>query len=187
MLLLSMILGCEGGKVSNEADAELAYLGLDGAVARALALGLDGFNAASSANIDPQSAPGDTSGTLTVTGQVDQGSSDNKGLRLELALDDYSDTLGDDGEPDLLYETDPDALPSLDLQLRDIPDGTLQGTLVGTFAMDRALTGLVALDLALDGTIEDDGAGGTRRVEGETRVTGTATSDYGTYEVDLER
>ncbi|MCK6505250.1 hypothetical protein L6R53_17930 [Myxococcota bacterium] len=69
----------------------MAYLGPDGALIQGMELGFDGFHAASSANIDPQSADGDVSGTLTVTGQVDQGSSDNKGLRLELSLEEYID------------------------------------------------------------------------------------------------
>lgn len=187
MFLPFLLLACDPGKVSDEAEAEAAYVGLDQAVTRALALGLQGFNAASSANIDPQSEDGATSGTLTVSGKVDQGASDNKVLTLDLAMDDYSDTLGDDGEPDIVYDTDPGALPVLDAKLKDVPDGTFTATLVGTFAMDGALTGLVELNLALAGPLEDDGAGGTRRVEGETEVSGTATSEYGTYEVDVSR
>ncbi|MAQ18226.1 MAG: hypothetical protein CMN30_25950 [Sandaracinus sp.] len=35
------------------------------------------------------------------------------------------------------------------------------------------------------GQIQDDGAGGIERVPGTIRVTGTASSDYGTYDVDL--
>lgn len=181
--MLWMLLACK--QVDSPEEAALAYTGLDGAVSRALALGLQGFNAASSANIDAQEDAGDTSGTMTVTGQVDQGASDNKGLRLDVALADYSDTLGDDDEPDVVYDTDTPA--ALDLQLRDIPDGTLTGTLNGDFAMDGVLQGVVSLALTLDGAIEDDGAGGTQRVEGSTHVTGTATSDYGGYEVDVTR
>jgi len=49
-------------------------------------LGFDGFNSASSANIATQTAAGAKSGTLTVTGQVDQGASANKGMRLQVAL-----------------------------------------------------------------------------------------------------
>ena len=93
LFLASFFIGCNGVDTAHE--AELAYLGLDGATDRALNLGMDGYNAASSANIDAQEGPGDVSGTLTVSGKVDQGSSDNKGLRLEMQLTECSDTLGD--------------------------------------------------------------------------------------------
>ncbi len=185
LLPLVGLLACKG--VNSEAEAELAYVALDGAVARGLALGLQGFAAASSANIDAQEEPGETSGTMVITGQVDQGASDNKGLRLKMALDEYSDTLGDDDQPDVLYETNPDAPPALELSLRDIPDGTLEGTLIGDFAMEGVVKGIVTLDLALAGDLEDDGTGKPRRVEGSTAVTGTATSDYGVFEVDVTR
>ena len=185
LLLPFALAACNPHKVSNEAEAELAYVALDGAVARGLALGLQGFRQASSANIDDQTEEGDTSGTMTVSGQVDQGASDNKGLRLFMALTDYSDTLGDDGEPDVLYNTDAASLPALNLTLKDMPEGTLDGTLAGTFEMDGVLGGLVALDLTISGLTEDDGSGGPVREEGTTSVQGTATSDYGTYEVDV--
>ena len=181
--MILWLLACKG--VDSPEEAALAYTSLDGAVSRGLALGLQGFNAASSANIDDQEDAGDTSGTMVISGQVDQGSSDNKGLRLQMALTDYSDTLGDDGEPDVLYDTDDPA--ALELQLRNIPDGTLSVTLIGDFVMRGVLEGVVSLDLTLDGTIEDDGSAGTQRVEGGTHVSGTATSDYGVYEVDLDR
>lgn len=187
ILVASFVLpGCTGGVSSDEA-AEAACRGLDGAVDRGLSLGLRGYNMASSANIPDLQEDGASAGEMTIAGQVDQGESDNKGLRLTMALDGYSDTLGDDGEPDIVYDTDPDALPELNFQLRDIPEGTLEGTLVGDFAMDLALEGAVRLDLSLSGAIETDpdDAPAIRRVEGSTSVTGTATSDYGEYEVDL--
>src|SRR5687768_880273 len=89
---------CTG--VKNEAQARYAYLGLDGAIDRAMNLGLAGYNAADSANIDDQTADGGEAGTMVVSGQVDQGSSDNKGLRLFVALEGYRDTVDDDnGDP----------------------------------------------------------------------------------------
>ena len=84
----------------------MAYLGLDPSVDKAITLGFAGFNAASSANISPQSADGGVSGTMTVTGQVDQGTSANKGMRLADALSNYSD----DGH--VTYNTDSNALPA---------------------------------------------------------------------------
>jgi hypothetical protein len=173
--------------VHSDAMAELAYVDLDGAVGRGLSLGMDGYNSASSANIEDQEAEGDTSGTMVISGQVDQGESDNKGLRLFMTLTEYSDTLADDNEPDVLYDTDPAAPAALTLSLRNIPDGTIDGTIVGDFAMDGALAGVVALDLTLSGTLElvsdDDTA--IQRVDGSTTITGTATSDYGVYDVDV--
>ena len=58
-------------------------------------LGFAGFNAASSANIPPQMTTGDVAGTLTVTGQVDQGASSNKNMRLVEALVGYQDKSPD--------------------------------------------------------------------------------------------
>lgn len=190
-LFVFLLIGCGGGKISSDQEAEYAYLGLDGAVSRSLKLGLQGFNAASSANLDAQSESGDVSGTLTVTGQADQGSSDNKGLRLDLLMVDYADIedLNDDDDDELLitYDTDPEAMPAIDLQLKDMPDGTLSGTLVGTFFMSGDLEGPADLNLSLEGTTEEDPAqpGYTRRVEGATAVTGTASSGDGVYEVDV--
>src|SRR5688572_6436470 len=74
--------GCSSDDVDSDEEARRAYLGLDESIAKALPLGFDGYNAASNANIPPQSTTGDAAGTLTVTGQVDKGASDNKGMRL---------------------------------------------------------------------------------------------------------
>lgn len=186
MAWILLTLAC-AGKVASEESAELAYLGVDGATEKALDLGIQGYNLASSANIDAQSADGDEAGTITVSGQVDQGSSDNKGLRLDLLLEGYADLPPDDDGHVWVYDTDPSAMPLLDLKLRDVPDGTLEGTLVGGFAMTGDLEGEVALELVIAGDIADDGAGGVSRVDGTTTVTGTATSDYGTFEVDVTR
>ncbi len=188
-LLLSIAMtACAPNAVVDDASAEIAYLGLDAMVEKGLALGFDGFNSASSANIAPQSADGVLSGTLTVTGQVDQGASDNKGMRLEVALVDYADLIvmnDDDVEVPVTYSTSEANLPSLDLTLRNIPDGTLTGSLMGVFTMSGDLVGDVTLDLDFEGAIEDDGGGGTQRKAGSTAVTGTATSVFGVYDVDV--
>src|SRR5262245_16428974 len=131
--VFSAIAACGGG-VNSEDDARKAYLGLDNSVDRAITLGFAGFNAASSANIDPQSAGGGVSGTMTVTGQVDQGTSANKGMRLNDALSEYSD----DGQ--VRYNTDQAALPALTINLKGIPNGTLDGSLNGSFMMSGGLT-----------------------------------------------
>ncbi|WAS91814.1 hypothetical protein [Nannocystis punicea] len=101
---------------------------------RALKLGFDGFNAASSANIPEQSEPGEAAGLMVVNGKVDQGSSANKGMRLEVSLADYSDGLIE-GVYDVVYDGGPN----------------------GIF----------------------------RRKAGTIHVVGTATSDYGVFNVDV--
>lgn len=188
---LVLLVGC-GGKVTSDEEAELAWIGLEGAIDKALTLGLQGYSAADSANIAAQEGVGDETGTITITGQVDQGSSDNKGLRLDIALVDYSDLVDVDDDEDeeisITYDTDPASPPYADLKLRDMPDGTLSGTLNGDVLMSGDLEGVVTLSLSLEGTTQSDGADGVARVEGETRVTGTATNDGGgVYEVDLTR
>ena len=187
LLALCLVLaGCGDDGVSSEEDARAAYIGLDRMIGKALTLGMDGFGAASSANIPDQTGAGDVSGTLVVGGQVDAGASANKELRLTLTLADYRDTpAGDDAELMVTYDTDA-TLPMLDLSLRSIPDGTIQaGTLAGTFFMSGDLQGNVTLSLSITGEIQDDGAGGIERVPGSIRVVGTATSDYGPYDVDI--
>lgn len=180
---------CHG--VQNESDARYAYLGLQDGVQRAMVLGLRGFSLASSANIDPQQDSGAVGGSMVVSGQVDQGASDNKELRLDVALTDYQDAVSDDDDHTILtvYNTDANAPLALDLSLRNIPDGTLSGTFDGLAIASDDLEGDVVFNLAIVGRIEPDPAvvGGIRIVVGETHVTGTATSDYGTYAVDVIR
>lgn len=183
---------CQCGGVASDEAARLSYLGLDPGIGRALGLGFDGFNAASSANIPTQTADGATSGTMTVSGQVDQGSSANKGMRLQLALVEYADPFPSDvdaSQVQVQYATPGGAPLALELQLRDIPSGTMTGTLKGSVQMEGDLNGELGLDLALAGDIEEDPdhPGQTRRQAGTIRVTGTAVSDYGEYAVDLTR
>lgn len=180
--------GCSDDAIDSDEEARRAYLGLDNSIERALNLGMDGYNAASSANIPDQMGSGDVTGTITVSGQVDQGASANKEMRLLIAMDEYSDGPAlrvDDEDIDITYYTDPEALPALDLSLRNIPDGTFTGTLLGDFQMEGDIVGTVTLDLTMAGDLEDDGAGGIRRVLGATTVSGTATSGDGLYEVEL--
>ena len=181
-LVLLLILSACGNGVSSTADAQKAYLGLDPSVDKAITLGFAGFNTASSANISPQTADGGVSGTMTVNGQVDQGVSANKGMRLNEALSNYSD----DGK--VTYNTDALALPALTINLKNIPNGTLDGSLNGSFLMSGGLSGQVSLTLNFAGQIESGGDGGTVvRKPGTTHITGTATSPAGTYNVDVTR
>jgi hypothetical protein len=179
--LLLLLAACGKDNVSSAADAKNAYLGLDASIDKAIQLGFDGFNSANSANISPQTANGTKTGTLTVTGQVDQGTSTNKGMRLFTGYAGYSD----DGL--ITYQTDPAALPALNMQLKNIPTGTLSGTLVGSVTMSGTYKGALALNLVFSGMLQA-GAGNTvQRQPGTTHVTGTATSQYGTYTVDVTR
>ena len=192
--LAAGVLGCGSDNVSSDEQAELAYLGLDQAVEKSLALGFAGFNTASSANISQQQGAGSAAGVLLITGQVDQGSSSNKGMRLRMGLAGYSDgpvsLPAEDGKAGTPYSityatsSDTTAQPEITLSLRNIPTGTFTGTLIGTFQMQGDLEGNVALDLTLSGELESDGSG-TRRKAGTTHVTGTAVSGDGEYQVDV--
>jgi hypothetical protein len=189
ILFLLAIGGCGSNNVSSADDARRAYLGLDSSIDRAIDLGFKGFNEAQSANIPAETGAGTLSGTLTVTGQVDQGASTNKQMRLNVAMAAYSDVAN------FSYDTGGSAdagtaLPALDMSLQGIPTGTLSGTLVGTFTMSGDLSGPVTLDLTFTGDLESDPDGGTTgviRKPGTTHVTGTATSPSGTYAVDVTK
>ncbi len=172
--------GCNRGALDNEVAAEIAYLGLDRAVDRMIKLGFDGFNAADSANIPPQSEAGDESGTMDVSGKVDQGASANKGMQLNVALTDYSD--GPVQDTAVLYNGGP---IQADFSLKGLPDADLSGSLSGVFTMEGDLAGAIELDLAITGTTQDSGGGVIARVPGSIRVVGTATSDYGVFDVDV--
>jgi hypothetical protein len=175
-------LGCSDD-VGSEEDARRAYIGLDGSVDKAMQLGFQGYNLASSANIDPQTTNGAKAGTLTVSGKVDQGASDNKTMTLSEAMKGYSD----DGE--ITYNTDAAALPLIDLKLSKIPDGTINGTLVGSFSMSGPLEGSVKLTLTITGELQPTAADPMKieRKPGTTTIKGTAESDYGTYDVNVTR
>lgn len=182
------LLGCDGDDIDSEAEARRAYLGLDLSIDRGINLGLDGFNAATSANIPEQLGDGDATGSMAVNGQVDQGASANKGMRLLVALVGYSDGIVEQ-TVDITYDTDI-ALPiDLTLNLKNIPDGTFTGAFTGTVVMSGDLSGDITLDLGFSGEIETDpnDASRIRRVVGTTSITGTATSSYGIYNISLIR
>lgn len=183
--------GCGGG-VNSEERARQAYQGLDAMVEKAMTLGFQGFNGASSANISPQTTTGNETGEVIVTGQVDQGASANKGMRLRVGLNGYSDgavTIPDEDPVKITYGTvsDTTAQPALNLNLKNIPNGTFDGSLNGKFTMEGDVEGEVTLALSFAGMIEDDGTGKVRRKAGTTKVTGTATSGDGSYNVDVTR
>jgi len=184
---------CGSDEISSDEEARRAYLGLDDSIGKSLTLGFVGFNAASSANLpaDCCSDVGLETGTLVITGQVDQGSSDNKEMRLLVAMVDYNDGKftvdGDDKEIDITYNTNVDPLmqPALDLSLKGIPTGTITGTLIGDYDMTGDIEGTATLNLTITGTMMDDGTGKVVRTPGTTHVTGTAVSGDGTFDVDV--
>jgi hypothetical protein len=187
---LLALAGCGSNDVSSTDDAERAYLGLDGSIDQAIDLGFEGFNAAPSANIPTETGAGMLAGSLTVTGQVDQGVSVNKQMRLNVAMAGYSNVSG------FTYDTGSTAdggstLPSLNMSLQGIPTGTLSGTLVGTFQMSGSLSGSVTLNLTFTGDLEPNPDGGASagviRKPGTTHITGTATSPAGTFTVDVTK
>jgi hypothetical protein len=191
--LVVVIAGCGGG-VNSDREAELAYIGLDGSIERALDLGMLGFSQADSANIPGQQDVGDVSGTIEVTGQADQGSSDNKGLRLDVALAQYADVedldRDHDDDDDLFatYSTAEAAPLYADLKLRDIPEGTYEGTYSGDVLLEGDLAGVLTLSLTLTGGLTSDGGAGVTRVVAGSTVRGTVTNEGGgVYEVDLTR
>ncbi len=173
--------GCGDG-ISSEEKAQIAYEGLDASIDKAINLGFSGFNAASSANIPDQNGIGDVTGTMTIRGKVDQGASSNKTMSLTEELVDYCD----DGAH--TYDTDAAALPALDMKLSKIPTGTLDGTLTGKFTLTGELAGTVTLNLTFAGDLQPTAdSTGVERKPGTTHITGTADSDFGTYDVDLTR
>jgi hypothetical protein len=197
ILSLTALGACGGEGVSSDEEARRAYLGLDPSIAKSLTLGFAGFNAATSANIPPQTADGDATGTLTISGQVDSGASDNKEMRLYVGMVDYSDgpvMINDDGDTiELTFDTSEvqTEQPYLHLALRAIPtdptdtNGTFTGELTGTYVLSGDIVGDVTLNLTLAGEVQTDAAGDTTRVPGTTTVTGTAIAGDGTYAVDL--
>lgn len=174
-------LGCGSSGVSSDEDARAAYQGLDASIDKAITLGFAGFNAASSANIPAQMANGNSKGTMTISGQVDHGASNNKTMNLVEDLAMYSD----DGK--ITYDTTASA--ALGMSLKGIPTGTLNGTLNGTFHMTGDQTGDVTLSLTFSGTLQPNSMDATKveRKPGSTHITGTATSEAGVYQVDVTR
>lgn len=173
-----------GNDVSSTEDAKKAYLGLDPSVDKAISLGFAGYNELGGlpgANIASQGTDGGMSGTLVVSGQVNNSNSPNKGMRLLEALSNYSD------DAEVTYNTDQAAPPALTINLRSIPTGTLDGSLNGSFMMSGRLTGQVSLALSFAGDLEAGADGGVQRKAGTTHITGTATSPAGTYNVDVTR
>lgn len=156
-----------------------------------------GFNAASSANIPPQTAMGDAMGTIVVDGQVSQGMSANREMRLNITLANYQDMVTDapDGGTSaalhLTYDKPEDAgTPlSMSLSLRPNTQPSLTGTISGTLRLSGDLQGTVTVFFGITGEIRSMSGMGMRYelVPGSTRIAGSVMSAFGTYNVDIMR
>ena len=80
-------------------------------------------------------------------------------------------------------------LPTISLKLSKVPDGTIDGTMNGAFGMKGDLEGNVTLALTIAGDLQATMADPNKieRKPGTTHITGTATSDYGVFDVDFTR
>jgi hypothetical protein len=176
--------------VDSAEQARRAYLGIDLSIDRAINLGFQGFNDSSNANIPTETASGGTGGTVTVTGQVDHGASANRSMHLNAAYAMYADpvTDGDSAVLHIVYDS-ASAAPTLGMMLMSVPNGTVTGTFDGALTMSGDLAGTLTLALTFTGQLRPVAGSTTQieRVPGTTHVTGTATSQYGTYEVDITR
>lgn len=192
--LLGTACSDDGDDIDSNEEARRAYYGLDGSIEKSLQLGFIGFNAATNATIAPQVSAGALAGMLTITGKVDQGSSANKGMRLNVGMVDYSDgdvLIVQEGKDDVVvnisYDTSLDTTlqPYFEMKLANIPDGTFSGTLTGTYIMEGTVDGEATLSLSLSGKLMSNGTGGTTRVPLMTTVTGTVQSGDGTFDVNV--
>src|SRR5690349_11804941 len=155
LLLTAASCGDDNAVNSNE-QARRAYLGLDKSVSKCLALGFQGYNAATNANIPMQMTTGDATGTVAVSGHVDQGTPGQANMNLSVAMTMYSDgKITVDNKPTLImvtYATDTAAQPALSLKLNSSSGNSLTGSLMGVYNMTGDLTGKVTLDLQISGT-----------------------------------
>jgi hypothetical protein len=179
---------CGGNSIDSNEQARRAYLGLDKSISKSLSLGFAGYNAASSANIPAETAPGDASGTLTITGHVAQGNPGQSSMGLNVAMMMYSDgkfMVDDKTMIQVTYDTGTSAQPSLSLKLNSSAGDSLSGSLSGDYQMSGDLQGTVTLNLQLSGTFSGT-APNVTRTPGSTTVTGTATNTSGgSYAVNV--
>ena len=178
--LLWLAAACSNGTVKSMADAQAAYLGLDASIDKAINLGFAGFNAATTgANIPTQMQAGAVGGTMTITGTVDRGASSNRSMSLGETLTQYNDN----GK--ITYTSVSPA--SLQMQLMNVPTGSLNGSLDGVYTMTGMQSGTVTLSVTFSGQLMAGSNNSVERVAGQTHITGTATSSAGTYDIDVTR
>ena len=71
--------------------------------------------------------------------------------------------------------------------MKGLPNADLTGSFFGRVNMTGALEGPVDLNLSFTGKTEDAGGGLIQRQPGTLHIVGTATSDYGIFNVDITR
>jgi hypothetical protein len=182
-MIFATVVGCgNGNSVTSDEQARRAYLGLDKSVSKSLALGFVGYNAATNANIPTEMAAGDATGSLTISGHVDQGNPSQISMGLSQAMTMYADgkiVVDDKGNTiTVTYATNMATPPSLTLKLNSSAGDTLTGSLDGDYVMSGDLQGTVTLSLQINGTFSGT-APNVMRVAGSTTVTGTAVSSSG--------
>jgi len=200
MLLSLATAACSSDEVDSDEEARRAYLALDGSIEKSLNLGFMGYNLAANANIDAQMTAGNNAGTLTIDGQVDKGSSDNKGMRLYIAMVGYNDgdvIYNDGGDTvNVVFDTSTDMTmqPYLDLKLMNVPTGTLSGTLgpntnmTGVYQLSGDIKGTLTIDVMITGNLMAGNGTEVLRVPGSTQIVGTAmNSDGGVYDINVTR
>jgi hypothetical protein len=183
LMVFATVVGCgNGNSVTSDEQARRAYLGLDKSVSKSLALGFMGYNAATNANIPTEMAAGDATGSLTISGHVDQGNPSQISMGLSQVMAMYSDgkiVVDDKGNTiTVTYATNMATPPSLSLKLNSSAGDTLTGSLDGDYVMSGDLQGTVTLSLQINGTFSGT-APNVMRVAGSTTVTGTAVSSSG--------
>jgi hypothetical protein len=186
-----LLAACSDNSIDSNEQARRAYLGLDKSLSKSLTLAFQGYSAATSANISPQMTTGDASGTITISGKVDQGNPNQASMTLNAGLVKYSDGPFEiDTKHDKIsvtYDTSTDVAmqPALNIKLNASAGNSINGTLVGDYSMSGDLKGSVTLDLTITGTFS--GTGTTiMRVPGTTTVTGNAVnSSGGMYTVNV--
>src|SRR5262245_53525385 len=122
LLTVTTAVSCgDDNSINSNEQARRAYLGLDKSVSKCLALGFQGYNAATNANIPTEMSNGDATGTVGVSGHVDQGNPGQVNMGLSVAMTMYSDgiiVVDNKGTQIMVtYATDMAAQPTLSLKL----------------------------------------------------------------------
>ena len=101
-------------------------------------------------------------------------------MNLVVAMSDYSDGAS------ITYATSGAALS---MNLKNIPTGTLTGSLTGDYAMNGDLEGTLHLAVTFDGALQPAASNpsGVERKPGSTHITGSATSGDASYAIDVTR
>jgi hypothetical protein len=179
LLGVFVLVGCGSDTINQR--AQTVYVEIQDVIYDSMELAFKGFNTATSATVPPQTKTGDNKGTLTVTGQVDQGTSPDKAMKLQLELVDYPSA----STTNTTFKTGA-TKPSLNINLKGIPNGTLDALLSGDFLMSGTLSGTATLSITMTGTLQKDPSNTSKVQPAKYSIKGTTKSDYGTHSVDIQ-